>query len=180
LDKKSWSVDVVPINGPDDLREITRGSDIEIVQLKPGKLQGSITHFGIGILGISLSRFSSEIRLRGPVHQDRVVLGAILESAGPITQWWKDVRPGDVGVFPALQESDGIHGGSTAYLLVSIVVPELLSMLGDEEQTTSIGDLAFEHGFYEAGRFASYYRTYFGETPSETIRSRPVSTPAID
>ena len=61
LDKKAWSVDVVPVNGPDDLREVTRGSDVQIVQLKPGRLQGSITHFEIGNVGISLGRFSSEI-----------------------------------------------------------------------------------------------------------------------
>jgi len=31
LDKKTWSAEIVPINGPDDLRETTRGSDLEIV-----------------------------------------------------------------------------------------------------------------------------------------------------
>ena len=62
LDKKTWSVEIVPVNGPDDLRETTRGSDVEIVQLKPGRLLGSIKHFGIGNLGISLGRFDSAIR----------------------------------------------------------------------------------------------------------------------
>ena len=65
MDKKTWSVEIVPVNGPDDLRETTRGSDVEIVQLKPGKLLGSIKHFGIGNLGISLGRFDSAIRMRG-------------------------------------------------------------------------------------------------------------------
>jgi AraC-like DNA-binding protein len=319
LNKKAWSVDVVSVNGPDDLREITRGSDMEIVQLKPGRLQGSITHFGIGNLGISLGRFSSDMRSRGPLHQERVVLGTVLDSAGPVTQWWKDARPGDVGVFPALQEADAIHGGSAAYLLMSISVPELLSTLGSEEHlaepafwntkrvcntdpllgaemrqrlmgiissieqkstapsdqatdflqrsiiecwlaalmsalprasapsstgarlvsetenymdaadgrpvhiselcsalkvsrrslhrafantlgigpaaylrrrrlsaihsvlrrsdpaTVSIGDLAFEYGFPDTGRFATYYRAFFGETPSETVRARSMS-----
>jgi len=140
MDDKTWSVEVVPVHGPEDLREITRGSAVEIVQLKPGRLQGSITHFGIGNLGISLGRFSSEIRSRGPLHQERVVLGTVLDSAGPVTQWWKDVRPGDVGVFPALQEADAIHAGSAAHLLVSISVPELSSMLGEEEH---LADPAF-------------------------------------
>jgi len=40
--------------------------------------------------------------------------------------------------------------------------------------TISIGDLAFEHGFPEASRFAAYYRAHFGETPTETLRSRSV------
>jgi AraC family ethanolamine operon transcriptional activator len=41
--------------------------------------------------------------------------------------------------------------------------------------TISIGDLAFEYGFPETGRFAAYYRAHFGETPSETLCSRSVS-----
>ena len=327
MDKKTWSVETVPINGPDDLRETTRGSAVEIVQLKPGKLLGSIKHFDIGNFGISLGRFDSAIRMRGDLHQERIVLGTILDSAGRVTQWWKDVRPGDIGVFPALVEFDAIHDGGAAYLLVSIGLPELLASLGGEEHladpvfwntkrvyntdsfigaemlqrligitsglehkftapsdqaadflqrsivesfvlalmsalapasarsntdartgarlvsetedyidasdgrpvhiselccalkvsrrslhrafadtlgigpvaylrrrrlsairsilsrcdtaTISIGDLAFEYGFPETGRFAAYYRAHFGETPSETLRLKSVSAPSI-
>ena len=45
--------------------------------------------------------------------------------------------------------------------------------------TISIGDLAFEYGFPETGRFAAYYRAHFGETPSETLRSRSVSARSV-
>jgi AraC family ethanolamine operon transcriptional activator len=131
---------IVPINGPEDLRETTRGADIEAVQLKPGKLQGSIKHFGIGNLEISQGRFSSDVRLRGILHRERVVLGTILDSAGLSTQWWKDVQPRDIGIFPALAEFDAIHCGGAAYLTVSILLPELLSMLGGEEH---LADPAF-------------------------------------
>ena len=316
LDKKTWSAEIVPINGPDDLRETTRGSDVEIVQLSPGKLVGSIKHFGVGNLVITLGRFSSQVRMRGTLHQEKIVLGTILDSSGPSMQWWKNVQIGDIGVFPASVEFDAIHGGRTAYLTVSVASPDLLSMLGDEEHladprfwntkrlcspaprtgaamlqrltaiisgierkltrpsdraadffqrsmiesfvagltstlpptgsrsytgarlvtetedyidasdgrpihiselcsalkvsrrslhrafvdtlgigpaaylrrrrlsairsilsrcdtaTISIGDLAFEYGFPETGRFAAYYRAHFGETPSETLRSR--------
>ena len=140
LDRKTWSAEIVPINGPDDLRETTRGSDVEIVQLKPGKLQGSIKHFGVGNFGISLGRFNSAVRMKGGLHQERIVLGTILDSSGRVTQWWKDVRPGDIGVFPALTEIDVIHGGGAAYLLVSTSLPELLAMLGGEED---LADPAF-------------------------------------
>ena len=327
MDKKTWSAEIVPINGPDDLRETTRGSDVEIVQLKPGKLRGFIKHFGIGNIGISLGRFDSAIRMRGSLHQEKIVLGTILDCTGRVTQWWKDVRPTDIGVFPALGEFDAIHSGGAAYLLVSIALPELLTMLGGEEHladpafwstksvyntdsligaemlqrligiisgiehkftapsdraasflqrsivesfvlalmsalpqtsacsytcvrtgarlvseaedyidasdgrplhiselccalrvsrrslhraftdtlgigpaaylrrrrlsairsilsrcdtaTISIGDLAFEYGFPETGRFAAYYRAHFGETPSETLRSRSVSIRSV-
>jgi hypothetical protein len=61
------------------------------------------------------------------------VLSTILDSAGCITQWWKDVLPGDVVIFPARAEFDGISAGGAGYLAVSIPLPELSSMLGGEE-----------------------------------------------
>jgi AraC family ethanolamine operon transcriptional activator len=130
---RTWSIEIGSIDGPEDLREISRGSDIDIVQLKPEKLRGSITHIGVGNIGISLGRFNSELRMRGALDQDRVVLGTILDSTGRATQWWRDVAPGDVGVFPAGVEFDSIHCGGAAYLTVSLDLPELSSMLGGEE-----------------------------------------------
>jgi AraC family ethanolamine operon transcriptional activator len=44
--------------------------------------------------------------------------------------------------------------------------------------TISIGDLAFEYGFPESGRFASYYRAHFGEMPSQTYHSKTEQMPA--
>jgi AraC family ethanolamine operon transcriptional activator len=321
MNKETWSREIVPINSPDDLREATRGADIETVQCNPGKLRGSIKHFGIGPLGISVGQFNSGIRMRGALHQERIVLGTLLDSAGRSTQWWREIRPGDIGIFPANVEIDVIHGGVTAYFVVSISLIELVSMLDGEENladpaywntkgvyptdsrmsaemikglteiisgienksfapsaqsidflkrtivesflvslanalppesggsytgarlvteaedyvdaaegrpihiselcsalkvsrrslhrafagtmgmgptkylrrrrlstihsvlkqsdpaTISIGDLAFEYGFPEAGRFAGYYRDHFGETPSETLRSSTVRAP---
>ena len=139
---QTWSIGVVPINGPEDLRETTRGSDIEIVQIKPGKLHGSITHLEIGNVGISVGRFSSAIRMRGALHKDKIVLGTLIDSADRVTQWWQDVQPGDVGVFLAGVEFDAIHCGSAAYLVVSLGLPELSSMLAGEDHLT---DSAFFH-----------------------------------
>ena len=137
---KTWSKQAVPINGPEDLRETTRGSDVEVVQLRPGKLQGAITHIGIGNLGVSLGRFNSEVRARGPLHQERVVLGTMLATAGRALHWWKDVRPGDVAVFPPCVEADAIYGGGGVYVLVSVTLPELSSMLVGEDR---LADPAF-------------------------------------
>ena len=35
--------------------------------------------------------------------------------------------------------------------------------------TTTIGEIAMQHGFIELGRFAHYYRSLFGEYPSQTL-----------
>jgi AraC family ethanolamine operon transcriptional activator len=140
MNEKTWSKKVVQINGPDDLRETVRGSDLENVQLKPGKLQGSIAHFGIGNLGISIGRYDSGIRATGALPPDKVVLGTILDCAGRVTHWWKDVRPSDVCVFPRGMEIDAIHYGGVAYLTAAIALPELLSMFGGEDR---LADSAF-------------------------------------
>jgi AraC family ethanolamine operon transcriptional activator len=140
MDNKPWSMEVVTIHGPEDLRETTRGSDVEIVQLKSERLRGSIAHFGIRNTGIALGRFNSEIRMRGTLHRENVVLGTILNSAGRVTQWWTDVQLGDVGIFPAGVEFDAIHGGGADYLVASIPLAELSSMFGGDER---LADPAF-------------------------------------
>lgn len=123
----------VPISGPDDLREATRGADLDIVQLKPGRLRGSIKHIAVGSLEIGTGLFSAESRVRGTLHPHRIVLGTLLASGGRSTQWWREIKPGDVGIFPAQTEIDVIHRGVTSYLLVSIPAPDLLSMLAHED-----------------------------------------------
>jgi AraC family ethanolamine operon transcriptional activator len=133
-------MEIMPINGPEDLREATRGADVEIVQLKPAKLHGSITHIDIGNLTMSAGRFSSDTRMRGLLHRERVVLATLLDSAGRVTHWWREVRPGDVGVHPAGADFDAIHCGGASYLVVSIALREFLSMLAGEDR---LADPAF-------------------------------------
>src|SRR6516162_10215505 len=321
MNEKTWSKEIVPIKGPDALHKTTLGSELKIVQLRPGKLRGFIKYFGIGNLEISLGRFNLSTRMRGVLHQDKLVLSTILDSEGYITESWKDVLPGNVAIFPTGVDLDVIHGGGACYLTVSIPSSELASRLGGEEHladpelwdtkrvfnidplagaemlqrligivsgiehkftapsdqasdflqrsiiepfvcsltsalpptgaqtgarlvsetedyvdaacgrpihiselcsslkvsrrslhrafadtlgigpaaylrrrrlsairsilcrhdtaTISIGDLAFEYGFPETGRFAAYYRAHFVETPSETLLSRSVSARSV-
>jgi len=40
-----------------------------------------------------------------------------------------------------------------------------------DRATMPISDIAFEYGFSDPGRFAAYYRSLFGESPSQTRRS---------
>jgi AraC family ethanolamine operon transcriptional activator len=46
--------------------------------------------------------------------------------------------------------------------------------------TTTIGEIAMQHGFIELGRFAHYYRSLFGEYPSETLYMSKHISRAID
>jgi transcriptional regulator GlxA family with amidase domain len=45
--------------------------------------------------------------------------------------------------------------------------------LKDGRDTRSIADIAADHGFPHAGRFAQYYAALFGEAPSDARRKGP-------
>jgi AraC family ethanolamine operon transcriptional activator len=72
--------------------------------------------------------------------------------------------------------ADTLGIGPAAYLRCRRLSTIQSILRRSDPATTSISDLAFEYGFQGAGRFASYYRAYFGENPSETFRSGTVST----
>jgi AraC family ethanolamine operon transcriptional activator len=130
--KKSLSLQAVRIESSEDLRECTRGSDIEIVQLKAGKRQGSLTHLGIGNLAMTLGRFTLEVRARGVIHPDRVTIGMLLTSPGRVSHWGLDVQPGDLCIYPPGVDHDGIYGSGVTYAAVSMAPSELVSVLGCE------------------------------------------------
>lgn len=44
------------------------------------------------------------------------------------------------------------------------------------ERQTTITSIATDYGFYELGRFASRYRSIFGERPSDTLRASAPAT----
>jgi transcriptional regulator GlxA family with amidase domain len=46
--------------------------------------------------------------------------------------------------------------------------------------TATIGEIAMQHGFIELGRFSHYYRSLFGEYPSETLHASKRMSRAID
>ena len=58
------SVKTVLVESNENLREATRDSDIEIVQLRAGKQEGFLVHIGIRDVSLSLCEFSIEFRGR--------------------------------------------------------------------------------------------------------------------
>ena len=42
----------------------------------------------------------------------------------------------------------------------------------------TVAQIAFDHGFYELGRFAGEYRRLFGELPSQTLTHEPIEVRA--
>jgi hypothetical protein len=116
----------------EDLREATRGSDIEIVQLRAGKQQGSLAHISICDASVSLCDFSIEVRARGVLNPSKVVLGTILASPRDALFWGEETSPGDLVIFPAGVEADAIYSSSISYAGLVIEASELASLLGQE------------------------------------------------
>jgi AraC family ethanolamine operon transcriptional activator len=94
------------IESSHQLREYTRGSDVDIVQLKAGRQHGFLAHIDIDSLAMTIGRFALDVRVRGLINPNRVTLGMMLASPGRVSHWWEDVRPGDVVIFPPGAEID--------------------------------------------------------------------------
>jgi hypothetical protein len=73
-------MDVRRIKCSHELRECTRGSDVDIVQLKAGRQQGFLAHVAICSLAMSVGRFALDVRAQGLINPNRVTLGMMLAS----------------------------------------------------------------------------------------------------
>ena len=68
----------------------------------------------------------------------------------------------------AFHETLGV--GPARYLIVRRLTRARTALIAADPAVTSVTAIAFDHGFWELGRFARYYRQMFGESPSETLR----------
>lgn len=134
MSSPAWFREAVPLNHAEDLREALRGADLEVMQLKPGPFHGSMSHIGIGSLGMTVGQFSSSIRHKGPVVHDpeKVVIATLLTCPENSSHWWEQVTDGFIGIFPANAETDAIYGGGARYVAMSISIAELIAHVGGE------------------------------------------------
>jgi AraC family ethanolamine operon transcriptional activator len=117
------------VQSAEDLREATRGSDIEIVQLRAGRQQGSLAHVTIPDASVSLCDFAIEVRARGVLSPDKIVLGAMVACTRTALFWGEGVSAGDIVTFPAGIEADAIYGSGSSYATITIDPAELESFL---------------------------------------------------
>jgi transcriptional regulator GlxA family with amidase domain len=70
-----------------------------------------------------------------------------------------------------------VHGVSpTRWMLRQRLAAVRRALVGSGERPVTVTGIATDHGFFELGRFAAWYRGQFGETPSETLRSAARTT----
>lgn len=67
-----------------------------------------------------------------------------------------------------------VHGMSLQRFMVLNRLWSARAALSIDGTTERVKTVAFDHGFWHLGRFSRTYRTFFGESPSETVtRARP-------
>ncbi|WP_419910676.1 helix-turn-helix domain-containing protein [Hoeflea sp.] len=64
--------------------------------------------------------------------------------------------------------NDHVFMGPLTYRRIVRLHHARRKLLDPERRKNSIGDIAAEEGFWDASRFANFYRRHFGELPSET------------
>ena len=67
--------------------------------------------------------------------------------------------------------SDALDIGPAAYLRSRRLAAVHRALQRSDPERTSIGDIAFQYGFAEPGRFAAYYKSMFGQSPSKSLGS---------
>jgi AraC-like DNA-binding protein len=111
----------------EDLSAVVMGADLRTTQLDPGFCRGQLLHADLGAMQVSAGRFETQndIRMRGVLSSDRVVLAMILSPSGQISQWQQEALQGDIFVFPRNYEQDGRFAGSTSYVTIDMSLNEL-------------------------------------------------------
>src|SRR5262249_10498033 len=87
MHSKILTMDMARIESSHQLRECTRGSDVDVVQLKAGKQRGFVAHIAIDSIAMSVGRFALDARARGLINPNRVTLGMMLASPGRVSYW---------------------------------------------------------------------------------------------
>jgi AraC family ethanolamine operon transcriptional activator len=64
--------------------------------------------------------------------------------------------------------ADALAIGPAAYLRSRRLLAVHRALQGGGQARATIADIAFQHGFAEPGRFALYYKSMFGQSPSRT------------
>jgi len=67
--------------------------------------------------------------------------------------------------------ADALDIGPAAYLRSRRLAAVHRALQRSDPERTSIGDIAFQYGFAEPGRFAAYYKSMFGQSPSKSLGS---------
>src|SRR5262249_50707553 len=107
------------------LRSAIPGSDVEIVQLAPHPVSGSLLTASHSNMAFSKGEFSGAIRGSGPLSQTHFCMGLILDRTGEVMSFGDRVDPGDIICTPPGQEHYLRFGAATSFASVLITPADL-------------------------------------------------------
>lgn len=130
--RDGFSVSASRVEGFEGFREAVLGSHVDVMQLEPGRLRGSLTHIGTGNLSLSVGAFSVGIRAQRISTEPELIIGMLLGSENRVTHWSYDMHPGDVLVIPPSVEHDGRFYGASSYAALRLDLADVASIFGGE------------------------------------------------
>lgn len=114
------NVEVYPIDGIESLQLCSKGADVEVTQLRSGRVLGEIKSIDLDEGFVTTAQFDGDVRVRGPMSTDCLSVAVMLGHRGPTNEWGIDVNNGDIGIYPPNYESDSSHLSSLNYSILTI------------------------------------------------------------
>jgi AraC-like DNA-binding protein len=115
-----------PVNGIEDLEEAVSTVHLEPTQLKPGRLEGTLVHAGLGIANLSSGAFRGEAHVTGPLSTNSHTIGILLETEGANSQWSYETQGGDIALVPPNVGHDARHGQKTHWVTLALPLETIL------------------------------------------------------
>lgn len=114
------TIEILPISGMETLQEGVKGATVEPVQLKPGRIEGSLAFAPTEAGTLTFGNVTGDIRLRGPLSADTVTVGILTQVSGRTTQWGAEMQSGDFGWFPPNVEHEAVYSATSTYLTIAL------------------------------------------------------------
>jgi AraC-like DNA-binding protein len=133
------AADTRSINSFEELGDAVQGADIEVLQLGRGRFRGHLTHMSVGGMPFSMGSFSVGVRTRGVLSNDRVTFGMLTGCTDRVTQWSREMHPGDILVIPPGDDHDARFHGGASYAVISLDQAEIASNFSTELRLGEFG-----------------------------------------
>jgi AraC family ethanolamine operon transcriptional activator len=114
------------IAGVEDLRQKVHGADVAVTQLSAASCRGALAHTVFDDMSVTSGWFTGDLRIRGVMAPDAIVLGLILDQTQAASEWGHETRAGDLLIFPVGGEQDARYQGSTHYGALNIPLDALM------------------------------------------------------
>jgi AraC-like DNA-binding protein len=144
---KHFLVQSMKFDNFEGLQNPIANSSIEIVQLAPHPVKGSLLKVGLGDFAFSKSDFSGSIRGSGLLSQTHFDMKIILDSAGEVNSFGDDVEPGDLICTPPGADHYLRFGAAASVAGIAITPAELRASFVSEPGLDDYAVWADTHRF---------------------------------